>query len=161
MKKIHLRDVILGGQDGLVNVLGLSLGLFAAHSSARVILVAGLAAGFSEAVSMGGVAYTSALADKARISGPSKDSLAFEALIVGLSALVGAFIPIIPFIFFNIVVAIISAFIISIAILFLIGFARGRIMDEASPFRSGTQMVLIGILSSLAGFLIGLALKIT
>ncbi|HLB77595.1 MAG TPA: VIT1/CCC1 transporter family protein [Candidatus Dormibacteraeota bacterium] len=60
----RLRDIILGGQDGLVNVLGLVLGVAAATQSVRVIFVAGLAATFSESIAMGGVAYTSALADR-------------------------------------------------------------------------------------------------
>ena len=60
----RLRDIILGGQDGLVNVLGLVLGVAAATAQARVIIVAGLAATFSESIAMAGVAYTSALADR-------------------------------------------------------------------------------------------------
>jgi predicted membrane protein (TIGR00267 family) len=59
-----LRDIILGGQDGLVNVLGLVLGVAAATAQAKVIMVAGLAATFSESIAMAGVAYTSALADR-------------------------------------------------------------------------------------------------
>src|SRR5512136_2416889 len=58
-----LADIILGGQDGLVNVLGVILGVAAATSDPRIILVAGLAATFAESVSMGAVAYTSTLAD--------------------------------------------------------------------------------------------------
>jgi predicted membrane protein (TIGR00267 family) len=58
-----LSDVILGGQDGLVNVLGVVLGVAAATSDPRIVLVAGLAATFAESVSMGAVAYTSTLAD--------------------------------------------------------------------------------------------------
>jgi predicted membrane protein (TIGR00267 family) len=54
-----LTDLVLGGQDGLVNVLGMVLGVAAATGSARVVLVAGLAAGFSGSVSMAAVAYTS------------------------------------------------------------------------------------------------------
>jgi hypothetical protein len=54
-----LSDVILGGQDGLVNVLGVILGVAAATSDPRIVLVAGLAATFAESVSMGAVAYTS------------------------------------------------------------------------------------------------------
>jgi VIT1/CCC1 family predicted Fe2+/Mn2+ transporter len=55
-------DVVLGGQDGLVNVLGMVLGLVAAASSTRIILVAGLSAALSESVSMAAVAYTSTVA---------------------------------------------------------------------------------------------------
>jgi predicted membrane protein (TIGR00267 family) len=58
-----LSDVILGGQDGLVNVLGVILGVAAATADLRIVLVAGLAATFAESVSMGAVAYTSTLAD--------------------------------------------------------------------------------------------------
>jgi len=55
----RLADIVLGGQDGLVNVLGMVLGVAAATGSTRVVLVAGLAAGFAGSISMGGVAYTS------------------------------------------------------------------------------------------------------
>ncbi|RPI25279.1 MAG: hypothetical protein EHM70_20290 [Chloroflexota bacterium] len=58
-----LSDIILGGQDGLVNVLGVILGVAAATSDPRVVVVAGLAATFAESVSMGAVAYTSTLAE--------------------------------------------------------------------------------------------------
>jgi predicted membrane protein (TIGR00267 family) len=60
-----LADVILGGQDGLVNVLGIVLGLAAATGDPRIVLVAGLAATFAESISMGAVAYTSVLAETA------------------------------------------------------------------------------------------------
>ncbi len=58
-----LSDFILGAQDGLVNVLGVVLGIAAATNDARVALVAGLATAFAESISMGAVAYTTTLAD--------------------------------------------------------------------------------------------------
>ena len=61
----RLADIILGGQDGLVNVLGVILGVAAATSDARIVLVAGLAATFAESISMGAVAYTSTMAESA------------------------------------------------------------------------------------------------
>jgi VIT1/CCC1 family predicted Fe2+/Mn2+ transporter len=54
-----LRDMILGGQDGLVNVLGVVLGATAAAPDSRVIISIGLAATFAESLAMGAVAYTS------------------------------------------------------------------------------------------------------
>lgn len=62
MGRRDLGDFILGWQDGLVNVLGIVLGLAAAHAGTHFIIVGGLAATFAEAVSMGAVAYTSSLA---------------------------------------------------------------------------------------------------
>ena len=61
-----LSDIILGGQDGLVNVLGVILGVAAAAASARLVLAAGVAAALAESVSMAAVAYTSRRADQAR-----------------------------------------------------------------------------------------------
>jgi VIT1/CCC1 family predicted Fe2+/Mn2+ transporter len=57
-----LSNFILGSQDGLVNVLGILLGLVAASSGIRLIFVAALAALVAESISMGAVAYTSTLA---------------------------------------------------------------------------------------------------
>ncbi len=59
-----LRDVILGGQDGLVNVLGVILAVAAATSSIKIVIIAGLAATFAESISMAAVAYTSTKAQK-------------------------------------------------------------------------------------------------
>lgn len=57
-----LSDFILGSQDGLVNVLGIILGVSAATTDIRLIFVAGLAALGAESISMGAVAYTSTAA---------------------------------------------------------------------------------------------------
>src|ERR1700752_1616088 len=59
-----LRDVILGGQDGLVNMLGIELGVIAAGASTHVLIVTGLAAAITESISMGAVAYTSFGSDR-------------------------------------------------------------------------------------------------
>jgi VIT1/CCC1 family predicted Fe2+/Mn2+ transporter len=74
LKKRHLedhskigslfRDFILGGQDGLVNVLGVILGIAIATKDPKIVIIAGLAATFAESVSMGAVAYTSAKAEE-------------------------------------------------------------------------------------------------
>ena len=55
----RLSDFILGLQDGLVNVLGVILGVAVASKDLRIIIAAGLAATFAESISMGAVAYTS------------------------------------------------------------------------------------------------------
>ncbi|HZW85513.1 MAG TPA: VIT1/CCC1 transporter family protein [Nitrososphaerales archaeon] len=67
LKELHsshsfLSDFILGSQDGLVNVLGILLGVSAATSNVTIIFVAALAALGAESISMGAVAYTSTVA---------------------------------------------------------------------------------------------------
>src|SRR5437764_4863535 len=59
-----LRDVILGGQDGLVNILGIILGVIAGGGSNAVLLAAGFAAAITESISMGAVGYASAVAER-------------------------------------------------------------------------------------------------
>lgn len=54
-----IRDIILGGQDGLVNVLGLVLAVAGATGDVRSVIIAGLAGTFAESISMAAVAYTS------------------------------------------------------------------------------------------------------
>jgi VIT1/CCC1 family predicted Fe2+/Mn2+ transporter len=55
--------LILGGQDGLVNVLGVLLGVAAATGEPRIVIAAGLATTFAESLSMAAVAYTSSVAE--------------------------------------------------------------------------------------------------
>src|SRR5213594_4450393 len=59
-----LRDVILGGQDGLVNILGIILGVIAGGGSNAILLAAGLAAAITESISMGAVGYTSSISER-------------------------------------------------------------------------------------------------
>jgi len=57
-----LSNVLLGGQDGIVNVLGVVLGVAAASHETRIVLAAGTAAAFAESISMAAVAYTASVA---------------------------------------------------------------------------------------------------
>jgi predicted membrane protein (TIGR00267 family) len=59
-----LRDVILGGQDGLVNMLGIILGVVAGGGSNNVLIVAGFAAAITESISMAAVGYTSSKSER-------------------------------------------------------------------------------------------------
>jgi vacuolar iron transporter family protein len=59
-----IRDVILGGQDGLVNILGIILGVIAGGGSDTVLLAAGFAAAITESISMGAVGYTSSVSER-------------------------------------------------------------------------------------------------
>jgi VIT1/CCC1 family predicted Fe2+/Mn2+ transporter len=58
-KATVLSDFILGSQDGLVNVLGILLGLTISTNDVRIILIAAFAALAAESISMSAVAYTS------------------------------------------------------------------------------------------------------
>jgi len=70
-----LRDIILGGQDGLVNSLGIILGVAAVTSDSRILFATVLAAAAAESISMGAVAYTSALAEKDHFESEKKKEM--------------------------------------------------------------------------------------
>ena len=62
LSRSNIRDFILGFQDGLVNTLGLVLGVASAVQETKIVLISGLAATFAESISMAAVAYTSSKA---------------------------------------------------------------------------------------------------
>lgn len=215
-----LRDIILGGQDGVVNVLGLVLGVASATSDPKIVIIAGIASTFAESISMGAVAYTSMQASQAyyqsleqkelheinkhpkeeraelkqifakkglrgkllakvveRISSSKRrwvmtmmtDELhmsaplttAFSsALIVFAASMIGSIIPIVPFFLTTVKTAMISSVITCSAVLFLTGAYKAK-LTIGTWWKSGLSMMLIGILSALAGYLIGTLLGVT
>jgi len=218
--EFRLSDVILGGQDGLVNVLGVILGVAAATSDARIVIAAGMAATFAESISMGAVAYTSKLAEhdlyhsererehrhihlapdveveeirdiyrkkgfdgetldkivdvitsnpdvwvnvmmseEFQMTPPERSKAIRSAVIVGFSALVGSIIPLFPFFFWNVSLSIWFAIVIAALTLFVVGAYKARV-TIGRPFRSGLQMALIGTISALAGYVVGLIFKV-
>lgn len=210
-----MKDMILGGQDGLVNVLGVILGLAAATSDIRIILAGGLAATFAESISMAAVAYTSTLAyveyyesekkneersieenpaeeiqeirdiyskrgfkgklldqivkkitsDKAhwvevmmleelRLSPADKKGALWSSLVVGLAAMIGSFVPLMPFFFFDVKTSVIWSLAVSSVVLFAVGAFKAKI-TVGSWLKSGIQMLIIGLVSALLGYYIG------
>lgn len=215
-----LADVILGGQDGLVNVLGVILGVAAATADVRIVIAAGLAATFAESISMGAVAYTSTLAEndlyhserereyrhihlapdveveeirgiyrqkgfegetlekivevitsnpdvwvnvmmseEFQMTPPEKSKALRSALIVGFSALIGSLIPLFPFFFWNVNLSIGLSIIVAALTLFIFGVYKARV-TVGKPFRSGLEMAVIGTVSALAGYVVGLIFKV-
>jgi vacuolar iron transporter family protein len=210
-----LRDVILGGQDGLVNILGIILGVIAGGGSKTVLLATGFAAAFTESVSMGAVGYTSALserdyyaAERAReeaeidttaeaerqeirdiyagkgFSGDLLDrvvdtitanrdawlttmmdeelhlqpvksaDILRSASLITLATLVGHLIPLLPFVWLPRSTALITAFILSAAVLFGVG-TYSALTLVGDWRKKGLQMVVIGLGAAAIGFLIG------
>jgi predicted membrane protein (TIGR00267 family) len=215
-----ISDIILGGQDGLVNVLGIILGVAAATGDAYIVLVAGLAATFAESVSMGAVAYTSTVADadyyeserereyrhikevpnlekeeirsiyankgfngemlnkiidtitanqdvwvavmmaeEHQLQPVNRKHALRSAIIVGVAAVIGSLIPLIPFMFVPISAAMVISISLSAFVLFTVGVVKAR-MTVGHPGKSGIEMAAIGITSALVGYAVGVLLKV-
>lgn len=215
-----IRDVILGGQDGLVNVLGLVLGMAAATANTHVVVTAGLAALLAESIAMAGVAFTSTAAERQlgavtrgelarerdslrdargamrraqlRASGasdqiaelveaaaaeeatawaerlehertmlsPARETRPIRAgLVVGISTAIGSCVPLLPFIFLPIGTAPFIALALAGLVLAGAGMERAA-LTGGSHRRAALEMVAIGIVSALAGYLIGQMLRV-
>lgn len=215
-----LSDFILGAQDGLVNTLGIVLGVAAASASARVTLAAGLAAGVAEALSMAAVAYTSSVArgelfrserdreyrhiavtpaieraeirnlySKKGFRGPLLDRIVDticankdvwvavmmaeehglvpidrraslrSAALVGAASFAGAIVPVVPFAALARGPAVAASLALGSLGLFALGAFKARV-TVSRPLRSGASLALIGMLSAVAGYLVGTALGV-
>ncbi len=215
-KATFLSNFILGGQDGLVNVLGVILGVAAASNDGRIVLAGGLAAIFAESISMAAVAYTSKMAEKdhyaaelAREKREIKEVPEMEvqeihdiykakgfsgklledivkhitsdegiwlttmmreelglspiktkdimngSFVVGMSALAGSFIPLVPFFFLTVKNGIVVSLIISVLTLFVVGVYKAK-TTVGKPIRSGIELTIIGMGAALVGYGIGL-----
>lgn len=210
-----MRDVILGGQDGLVNVLGLVLGMAVATNSSRIVITAGLAALMAESIAMAGVAFTASGAERqlgatlrrslderrqaqtgardvarrrrltdAGMAPDLIDAVVREAdaeaavwreelevartalapvretrpvraaTVVGFSTALGSAVPLLPFILLPIAIAPPVALTAATIVLALAGVERAR-TTGGRPGRAMFEMVAIGLVSALAGYLIG------
>jgi predicted membrane protein (TIGR00267 family) len=175
-KRVHLRartrwarrlhDLILGGQDGLVNVLGIVLGVAAATASTRIVLISGLAATFAESISMGAVAYTSTKAAKEYyLSRGRKPLREYETpfqngLVVGFSAIGGSLVPLLPFFFIPISQAMQWSLLVCTLSLFVVGAVKAR-LTVGAWWKSGIELAVIGMFAALAGYAIGHVLGVT
>ncbi len=214
-----LSSIILGGQDGLVNVLGVLLGVAAATGDTRIILAAGMAATFAESVSMGAVAYTATIAEsdlyhsevereyrhiaavprveraeirkifaakgfqgelldrivetitddrdvwvqqmmaeEHRLSPSDRGDARRAAFVVGVSAILGSLIPIVPFLLLPVRPGMVAALALAGVSLFAVGAYKARV-TIGRPARSGAEMAVIGIVSALVGYAVGLLFK--
>ncbi len=86
-----------------------------------------------------------------------EDQARRSAILVGFAAVFGSVIPIIPFFVLRtppeIPLAMLGSVAVAAVTLFLIGWYKGR-TTVGRPYRSGLQMLIIGTISALAGFLI-------
>jgi VIT1/CCC1 family predicted Fe2+/Mn2+ transporter len=109
-----VRDIFLGLNDGLVEILGAVSGFFGAFAAATTVLVAGLMVGVAGALSMGAGAYLAGSSEaevrgtdarrrrflgEPEPAGESSDTPARSGVRVGLSYVVGAVVPLLPVVF--------------------------------------------------------------
>jgi VIT1/CCC1 family predicted Fe2+/Mn2+ transporter len=82
-----------------------------------------------------------------------------SAIIVGIAAIVGSLIPLAPFVFAPVSLAIILSIVLSALVLFVVGAIKAR-MTVGHPGKSGLEMAVIGTISALIGYAVGALLRV-
>ncbi|MGZ6213405.1 MAG: VIT1/CCC1 transporter family protein [Candidatus Limnocylindria bacterium] len=172
IERATLREILMGAQDNLTNVLAVVLGVAIGAGRSDLVALAGLAAGVAEAISMGGVLYTSTRAEldlELRVrtesagGGPAERRRSLSPAQAGLvcfgAAIVAGLIPLVPFAFLPLQAAVVTCFVISILALFGVGSWAGGVTGR-SPWRDGLRLVLIAGTAALAAATIGMILRI-
>jgi VIT1/CCC1 family predicted Fe2+/Mn2+ transporter len=108
-----VRNVFLGLNDGLVEILGAVSGFFAAFGSSQAVLAGGVTVAVAGALSMGAGAYVAA-SSEAEVRATEEERRSFlgeepgaegggnplaSALVVGLGYVAGALVPLLPVLF--------------------------------------------------------------
>jgi len=215
----RIREFVFGIQDGLISTVGLLAGVQSATENNVVVIVTGLTAMFSGAISMATGSYLSSGAQKdifdkelgdAEKLAESEPYIAAEgllkalgeeglskeqsyrmvkvllaernvfmrtfqekvfglgsaeinqpvraALVMGLSFIVGAIIPIVPFIALGGVAALYLSVFLSAATLFFVGAFKGYLAGQ-SMMVAGAKFFVVAVSAAGLGYLIGLVVQ--
>jgi VIT1/CCC1 family predicted Fe2+/Mn2+ transporter len=213
--RARIREFVFGIQDGLISTVGLLTGVQGATESNAVVIITGLTAMFSGAISMAAGSYLSSNAQKeifekelreAEILAEREPYLAAEgllktlsqeglpreqsysivkqllrqqevflrtfqekvfglgsaeinrplqaALVMALSFIVGALVPIMPYLILTGMGAVYLSIALSAVTLFGVGFFKGRLAAKAQII-SGLQFFTIAVGAGVLGYLIG------
>ena len=220
LSRSNIRDFILGFQDGLVNTLGLVLGVASAVQSTKIVLISGLVTAFAESVSMAAVAYTSTkaahefyesqlerekkeikeiphmevqevrdiyykkgfrgkqlesivkkitsnknlwlktmMAEELKLLPEDYEKPIKSAFVVGVSAVIGSLIPVLPFFIFDVKLGMAYALVLSIITLFIVGAVKAKV-TIGNWKKSGIEMAVVGTVAALVGYLVGTLLGV-
>jgi VIT1/CCC1 family predicted Fe2+/Mn2+ transporter len=164
--KDSIREIIFGLEDSLVTSLGTVTGVAAATQSAGMVIISGVVVVCVSTLSMSAGSYLSSktaasvrlrTADEKTLTGMSLKA----ALVMGVSYLLGGFIPIIPYFFDYFItkpVAIVFFTFISVVItaltLFFVGVWSAG-CTKRHPLTSGIEMLLVSLGAAFVGALAG------
>jgi VIT1/CCC1 family predicted Fe2+/Mn2+ transporter len=163
-----VREVLMGAQDNLTNVLAVMLGVSIGSGRADLVALAGASAAVAEGVSMGGVLYASTRAEdalRARDGGARVDGQGSalgpvaSGFVTFVAALVGGLLPLAPFLVLGLPAAVFASIVVSLVTLFGLGLGIGRISGGA-PWREGIRLIAVASLAAMAAAVVGSTLAV-
>jgi vacuolar iron transporter family protein len=167
----RIRNIFLGLNDGLVEVLGAVSGFFGAFGNPVMVLMAAMTTAVAGSFSMAAGAYVALgseqeadkadLAKKEFLEGPdgrenTKDKPVSSALVVGGSYFAGAMVPVLPVMFgaMDVFASMLMAGVVIVLVSMTLAFLSGMNVTR----RIATNLVILGAAVGLT-YAIGLAAK--
>ena len=156
----NLRQIIFGVEDGAIGNLGVVVGMAQAAAPNSYIVLAGIATMFAQMISMSAGTYLSVKSESEYLSSRKKSRLPSHkhplnaAVIMGISVIIGAAIPLSAFLIWESKAGIIPAIFITLFGLFILGAYKGKSVKK-DILSSGFEMLVIGGLAALVGLGIG------
>lgn len=150
---------MFGTEDALISTTGSIIGLSVGMEAKNLIVVAALVYITVEGVSMAAGQFLSERTVREMYKGKHTDNLYIGSGIMFLSYFLASMVPLTPFLILPIKFAAFSAIISALSFLFILGYAKGKILSVPST-RSGMEMLFVGGLATLIGAIVGLLLKL-
>jgi vacuolar iron transporter family protein len=161
----NIREIIFGVEDGAIGNLGVVVGMAQALAPNKLILLAGVATMFAQAISMSAGNYLSVKSEKEFFEVKSKNRAYgkayskhknpwFSSFVMAISVIFGAFIPLFAFLFWESKSGIFPSILITLVGLFLVGAVRSKFTLK-NWFSSGAEVLVVGLIAALLGFGIG------
>lgn len=166
-----IRNIFLGLNDGLVEILGAVSGFFGVFGDALTVLIAASTTAIAGAISMGAGAYAALNSEqevkttdfnKKQFLGETSESLDMEetplasAFFVGGAYLVGALVPVLPVLFgaTTALASVVTAGFVAAILTFILAFLSGMDVGRRITMNLGIIALAVGVT-----YVIGLAAK--
>jgi VIT1/CCC1 family predicted Fe2+/Mn2+ transporter len=168
LQSATLREILMGAQDNLTNVLAVVLGVTIGAGRADFVALAGLSAGIAESVSMGGVLYNATRAERQLAAtaghatddtGPSGLSPVLSGLVTFAAALIAGLVPLAPFAMLPVGTAVVVSLGASLIGLFALGSVTGRVAG-GTWLTEGLRLVAVAGIAALAAAVVGATLHV-
>src|SRR3989338_2463949 len=155
----NIREIIFGVEDGAIGNLGVVVGMIEGLAPTNLIILAGLATMFAQAISMGAGNYLSVKSEKEYFAVPRKErkyGIAYSkhknpvisSLVMSISVIIGAAIPLAVFLFTDATVGVAPFISVTLAGLFFLGIVQSR-YTLRNWLRSGVEILIIGAFAAL------------
>ena len=156
ISQIYIRSIIFGISDSLGSTVGILAGIDVSGTSRSTIILTGVVYAFVEAFSMAVGSFLSeeSAEEFAAKSETFNNKPYIAAIVMFISFVLASFIPIVPYIIFNLSLALWVSIGLSVVALFIVGIILAR-LSKINIIKHGIKMMLLGGSAILIGVVVG------